>query len=115
LKELQGSVSGTPTINGDTMTVNLTGVANAQKIIVTVNNVTDAHNRTLAKATVPIGILLADVDGNKTVHQTDVDKVTAKVGANASLTNFRNDVNTDGSITQTGVNITQAQVGTSIP
>lgn len=38
-----GSVSGTPMINGNTMTVNLTGVANAQKIIVTLNNVTDPY------------------------------------------------------------------------
>ena len=33
----------------------------------------------------------------------------------ASPTNFRDDVNVDGSITQTDVNITQGQVGTSIP
>jgi hypothetical protein len=107
-----GSVSGTPTINGNTMRVNLTGVANAQKIIVTVNNVTDAR-RTLAKATVPVGILLGDVDGNKTVDSKDVNAVSAKVGANASSTNFRDDVNVDGTINQTDVNITQGQVGTS--
>jgi hypothetical protein len=69
-----GSVSGTQ-INGNTMTVNLTGVANAQKIIVTVNNVTDPYGRTLAKTTVPIGILQGDVDGNKTVDNKDVNAV----------------------------------------
>jgi hypothetical protein len=109
-----GSVSGTPTIKGNTMTVNLT-VANAQKIVVTVSNVTDAYGRTLAKATVPMGILLGDVDGNKTVNNTDVNNVTAQVGATAGLTNFRDDVDTSGSINQTDVNITQGQVGTFIP
>jgi hypothetical protein len=109
-----GSISGTPTINGNTMTVNLTGVADAQKIILTVNNVTDA-GRTLAKATVPVGILLGDVDGNKTVDSKDVNNVTAKLGATAGLTNFRDDVDTSGSINQTDVNITQGQVGTFIP
>jgi hypothetical protein len=109
-----GSVSGTPTINGNTMTVNLTGVANAQKIVVTVSDVTDAYGRTLAKATVPVGILLGDVDGNKTVDSKDVNAVSGKVGAKLSP-NFRDDVNIDGSITQTDVDITQAQVGTSIP
>ena len=56
-----GSVSGTPSFNANTMTVNLTGVANAQKIVVTVSNVTDAYGRTLASAKVPMGILLGDV------------------------------------------------------
>ena len=94
------------TINDDTMTVNLTGVANAQKIIVTLSNVTDAYGRTLASAKVPMGILLGDVDGNKTVNNTDVNNVTAKVGATAGLTNFRDDVDTSGSINQIDVNIT---------
>ena len=110
-----GSVSGTPTIKGNTMTVNLAGVANAQKIVVTLTNVTDKYGRTLAKATVPMGILLGDVDGNKTVNNTDVNNVTGKVGATAGLTNFRDDVDTSGSINQTDVNITQGQVGTFIP
>jgi hypothetical protein len=110
-----GSVSGMPTINGDTVTVNLTGVGNAQKIIVTLSNVTDAYGRALASAKVPIGILLADVDGNQIVDNKDVNNVSGKVAASASLTNFRDDVNVDGSITQTDVSITQNQVGTSIP
>jgi len=110
-----GSVSGTPSINANTMTVNLTGVANAQKIVVTVSNVTDAYGRTLASAKVPMGILLGDVDGNKTVNSTDVNAVSAKVGTDASLTTFRDDVDTSGSINQTDVNITQGQVGTFIP
>ena len=36
-----GSVSGSPTFSGNTMTVNLTGVADAQKITVTLSGVTD--------------------------------------------------------------------------
>ena len=107
-----GSVSGTPIIKNNTMTVNLTGVANGQKIVVTLANVTDKYGRTLASAKVPVGILLGDVDGNKTVDNKDVNLVTAKVGATAGATNFRSDVNVDGSITQDDVTVTQAQVGT---
>jgi len=109
-----GSVSGTPIINGNTMTVNLTGVANAQKIIVTITNVADA-SRILAKATVPMGILLGDVDGNKTVDTKDVNAVNSKVGTNVSKATFRDDANVSGTIDQTDVDITQGQVGTSIP
>jgi hypothetical protein len=109
-----GSVSGTPTINGNTMTVNLTGVANAQRIIVTINNVADAR-RILAKATVPMGILLGDVDGNKTVDNKDVNAVNSRVGTNVSKATFRDDANVSGTIDQTDVDSTQGQVGTSIP
>lgn len=105
-----GSVSGTPTINANTMTVNLTGVTNAQKIIVTLNNVRDAYGRTLASATVPMGILFGDIDGNRTVDSKDVNAI--KVGAAISQTTFRQDVNIDGSITQQDANATQNHVGT---
>jgi hypothetical protein len=105
-----GSVSGTPTINGNTMTVNLAGVTNAQKIIVTVNNVIDAYGRTLASAKVPIGILFGDIDGNRTVDNKDVSAI--KVGAAISQTTFRQDVNIDGSITQQDANATKSYVGT---
>jgi hypothetical protein len=106
-----GSVSGTPTINGNTMTVNLTGVTNAQKIIVTLNNVRDAYGRTLASAKVPMGILFGDIDGNRTVDNKDVNAI--KVGAAISQTTFRQDVNIDGSITQQDATATQNHVGTS--
>jgi hypothetical protein len=62
-----------------------------------------------------VGILLGDVDGNKTVDSKDVNAVSAKVGPNASSTNFRDDVNVDGTINQTDVGITQNQLGTFIP
>ena len=76
---------------------------------------TDPYGRTLAKATVPMGILLGDVDGNKTVDNKDVNAVSGKVGAGVSQTTFRDDVNVTGKIDQTDVNITQGQVGMSIP
>jgi hypothetical protein len=109
-----GSVSST-TIKGNTMTVNLANVSNAQKIILTLHNVTDAYGRTLASATVPMGILIGDVDGNKIVNDTDVNQVNARVGSAASSANFRDDVDVSGSITQNDVTVTQAHVGISIP
>jgi hypothetical protein len=110
-----GSVSST-TINGNTMTVNLTGVANAQKLVVTLSNVTDDKNRALSDPkSVPVGILVGDVNGDKTVNSTDVGLVQAQVGAAAKLSNFRKDVDASGTITQADVSITQCQMGTSIP
>ncbi len=44
-----GSVSGSPTFIGNTMTVNLTGVADVQKITVTLSNVTDSSRTSPAQ------------------------------------------------------------------
>ena len=111
-----GSVVGTPTITpagGNTVLVNLTGVTNAQEVDVTLTNVTDKYGRTLASAKVPMGVLFGDIDGNRRVDINDVNAVTGKVGAQLSQTTFRDDVNVNGSITQTDVNATQNHVNTS--
>src|SRR6478735_7061054 len=42
-----GSVAGSPTVSGNTITVNLTGVANAQMITVRLSNVTDSFSQVL--------------------------------------------------------------------
>ena len=62
-----------------------------------------------------MGILLGDVDGNKTVDNKDVNAVNSKVGTNVSKATFRDDANVSGTIDQTDVDITQGQVGISIP
>ena len=60
-----GSVSGSPTFTGNKMTVNLTGVTNAQQITVQLSGVTDAVGQTLSTTTVPMDILLGDVNANQ--------------------------------------------------
>ena len=45
----------------------------------------------------------------------DVNAVNSKVGTNVSKATFRDDANVSGTIDQTDVDITQGQVGTSIP
>jgi dockerin type I repeat protein len=107
-----GSVSSMTT-SGNQVFLNLTGVANAQTIKVTlfaVNDGTATNN-----VSIPMSILLGDVNGDGNVTGSDVNGCKTQVGATLSPGNFRNDVNTNGSVSGSDVNQIKAQVGTLVP
>ena len=68
------SVMGNPSFAGNTMTVNLTGVTDVQKIMVTVSSVTDSFGQTLPDEAVSVNMLIGDTSGNKTVNATNVSQ-----------------------------------------
>jgi hypothetical protein len=113
-----GSVSGSPTFAANTMTVNLTGVVNAQTVTVTLNSVTDSFGQVLATTAVKANFLLGDTVANNSVNSTDVSDTKNKVGSTIGPTNFRNDVNINGTLNSTDVSQVKANSGsgiTSIP
>jgi autotransporter-associated beta strand protein len=55
----KATIAGNPTFTGKTMTVNLTGVADVQKIGITLQNVTDRFGQVLPDTTLMINILPA--------------------------------------------------------
>ena len=67
-----GNVAGSPSFNGNTMTIGLTGVADMQKITVTLSNVTDSFAQVMPDTTISINMLAGDTTGNKTVNSSDV-------------------------------------------
>jgi hypothetical protein len=107
-----GSISSTST-NGDQVFINLTGVTNAQTIHVTLVGVNDGTSTT--NVTIPMGVLLGDVNGNGVVSNGDVSLVKAQVAQQVTLSNFREDVNANGTLSNGDVSITQAQVGQTLP
>jgi hypothetical protein len=114
-----GSVSGAPMMSGNTCTVNLTGVSNAQYMQVTLTGVADIVGNTGNVLSPELGILIGDVNGNGVLTNADVSLVKAQVAAGGSVTtsNFRDDVNANGVITNADVSVTKAQVaaGTQLP
>ena len=58
------TVSGAPVFSGKTMTVNLTGVANAQALTVSANGVTDQFLQVLPNTSVTAKMLIGDTTGN---------------------------------------------------
>jgi hypothetical protein len=107
-----GSVSSF-SVSGNQVTVNLTAVGNAQRIAVTLANVSDGVNS--GDVTVPMGVLLGDVNFNGRVTNGDVSSIQAQVGASVISSNFRNDVNANGTLSNGDVAAAQAQVGAQLP
>ncbi len=107
-----GSVSGF-SVSGSQVTVNLTGVSNAQKIMITLFGVTDGTNT--MDVSVPMGVLLGDTTGNGTVNASDVSQTKLKSGQVVDATNFRNDVTVSNSINSSDVSTVKLKSGTALP
>ena len=107
-----GSVSSTTT-NGSQVFINLTGVNNAQTIQITLLGVNDGTST--VNVTIPMSILLGDVNGNGVVSNGDVSLVQAQVAQKVTSFNFREDVNANGILSNGDVSITKAQVGQTLP
>ena len=109
-----GSVSGR-TISGNTMSVQLTGVADHQQLTVTTNGVTDTFGQAFADTPVNAVFLMGDTSANSTVNASDVAQTKGSVGATVDGTNFRQDVNANGLINATDVGAVKSNIGTSYP
>jgi hypothetical protein len=99
------------------MTVNLTGVTNAQRIGVTVN-VTDNFGGTFTNPEgipVSMGVLLGDVNASSRVDAADVSSVRQQTLQPVDSSNFRNDINASGRIDAADVSIARQQTLTSLP
>ena len=109
-----GTVSTASGSGTSTITVDLTGVTNAQTITLTLNGVNDGLN--MANLSVPMGVLLGDTSGNGSVNGSDVGQTKAQSGQPVATGNFRTDVNVSGgSISASDIGQVKAQSGTSLP
>jgi len=112
------SVSGTGSVttalaSGNQVFVNLTGVTNAQKITLTLLGVNDGTHT--ADVSVPMAVLLGDVNASGDVDSADVFLVRQQTLHNVTLSNFREDINASGDIDSADVFIARKQTLTSLP
>src|SRR3984893_7574538 len=99
--------------SGNQIFVNLTGVANAQRLTLTLSAVNDGLN--VADVSIPMGFLLGDVNATGGVDGNDVSEVQGHTRQPVTTANFRDDVNVTGSIDGNDVSTTQSQTRTSLP
>lgn len=97
-------------ISGNVVTIPLTNVANAQTIQITLNNVNGSTN-----LTIPMRVLVGDVNGNAAVNASDVSLVKASSGQPVDANNFRLDVSADGNINATDISLVKSHSGTGLP
>jgi hypothetical protein len=110
-----GAVSGPPAIVNNTMTVNLGGVANQQKITVTLSAVTDSFSQVLPDTSIVMGILPGDTTGNGVVNSSDISQAQSESGHAVDSTNFREDVTLNGLINSSDIGFIQSKSGTGLP
>jgi hypothetical protein len=95
------------------VTVNLTGITNAQTITVTLSAVN--NGTTTGNVSVPMGVLVGDTDGDGAVNSADIGQTKAQSGNAVSASNFREDVNLDGNINASDVGLVKSKSGTALP
>src|SRR4029077_4841261 len=92
--------AATKSISGNQVTVNCTGVPNAQTVAINLVGVNDGTN--VGNVSVAMGVLLADVNASRNVDSADVGLVQRQnnkpVNDNPGTSNFRMDVNASGNI-----------------
>jgi hypothetical protein len=108
-----GTVSSTSGSGTSTVTINLTGVTDEQRLVVTLFSV----NYGPATANLPIqaAFLLGDTSGNTTTNAADVSQTKQRIGQTITNLNFRSDVNVSGTITASDVAIIKANLGHGLP
>lgn len=97
--------------------VNLTGVPNAARLSITLTGVTDTAGDTTSSLSVPMGVLLGDVNADGVVNSGDVTLVRKQSGNPVSepAGNFRDDITTDGVINSGDITLVRKQSGTPLP
>jgi hypothetical protein len=104
------SNAGAVSTSENVVSIPLTNVGNAQMINVMLNNVNGSTN-----VTIPMRILIGDVNSNGTVNASDVTLTKVRVGQTINAMNFRADVNCGGAINAGDVSLVKSRVGTALP
>ncbi len=107
-----GSISSS-SVFGSVVTVNLTGVANAQTTVVTLLQANDGVNR--ADVAVRMGVLAGDTNGDSFVNSGDSLQTRNRSGQATGTTNFRSDINVDGFVNSGDTFIVRSRSGTFLP
>ncbi|HEY2799449.1 MAG TPA: hypothetical protein VGI85_02560 [Chthoniobacterales bacterium] len=106
-----GTVSPGP--GSDQCTVDLTGVANAQRVIVTLTGVTSAQGS--GDFTATLGVLLGDTTGEGTVNSGDIAQTKSRSGQIVDSSNFTSDVTVDGNLGSADIALVKTKSGTVLP
>ncbi|MDQ6625822.1 MAG: dockerin type I domain-containing protein, partial [Verrucomicrobiota bacterium] len=100
-------------VSGAQVTIDLTAVANARKIVLTLFGVSDGV--TTNDVDVPMGVLLGDSNGDGVVNSADATITRNRSGQATDATNVRSDYNIDGFINAADSTIVRARSGDFIP
>jgi hypothetical protein len=102
---------GAITFSGNSMTAQLTGVTSAEIVTLHTQNINGDGQ---PHGDVPFGFLTADADASRLVDKTDKTLVQGQLNQPVTSANFREDLNTDGRIKNSDLNLVKTNRGHSI-
>jgi hypothetical protein len=109
-----GLAAATHTVSSGVVTINLSGVTNAQSLTVTLRSVSEGSN--LGDVAIPLRVLVGDTSGNGSVTASDIGQVKGQSGQAITASNFRSDVNVSGgSINTSDIGFVKSRSGTQLP
>jgi hypothetical protein len=100
-------------VNGSVVTVDCTGVPNAQTINIVLSSVSDGPNT--VNVTIPMGVLEGDTTANRRVNSSDISQTQSQSGQPVNGLNFREDVTINGLINSSDISLVQSRSGTALP
>jgi hypothetical protein len=114
--------SGTGSVSGGTIgtdahqyIVELTGVANAQRLGITLSNVYDVAGDISSSVSVTMGVLIGDTTADGFVNSGDIAQTKSQSGQVVTAANFREDLTADGSINSGDISLVKSKSGTALP
>jgi kumamolisin len=113
LTEGTGSIAGTPTYSGDTVTIALSGVTDAQNLTLTLSGL----NGTSGTAAIGFGVLEGDVNGDGAVSFQDMTAVQSAYGEASGNSDFepQADINRDGGVSFQDMTTVRNDYGHQLP
>jgi hypothetical protein len=100
-------------VNNTEVTVNLTGVSNAQTLTINLTGVTGGSNS--GNVSIPMSVLAGDTTANGAVNSSDIAQTQSQSGQSVGLSNFREDVTVNGAINSSDIAFVQSRSGTALP
>jgi RHS repeat-associated protein len=98
--------------DGYSVTVYLTGVSNTQRLTVNVYGI--SAGGVTGDVTIPMNVIVGDVNADGVVNDTDKDMTQAQSGNAASASNFKTDANCNGAINATDISLVKAHAGKTV-
>jgi hypothetical protein len=109
------NVVGSPTLSGNTITVQLTSTPAAGEITLNLQNVTDSYGQTIAQLPFTFRTLFGDANRSSSVTASDISMVKANSGVPVTQANFTADVTADGNVSASDISATKSMSGAVLP
>jgi hypothetical protein len=99
--------------SGSNVTINLSGVTTAQRLVVTLTGVNDGT--TIGTVAITMPVLIGDTNSNGATNAADIAQTKSQSGQPVTAANFREDVSADGNLNASDIALVKSKSGTALP